>query len=85
MLCATEGYSLCCAGSVNLVLLVRQDSSEKERVMLEILVLPATLPLVTAYVCAVSRLTVSLVQPGSTQKEVPGSPNRPGTERQRGK
>jgi hypothetical protein len=43
------------------------------------------LRLVTAYVCAVSRLTVSLVQPGSTQKEVLGSPNRPEAERQRGK
>ena len=44
MLCATGGYSLCCAGSVGLVLLVRQDFLEKERVMLEILVLLATLP-----------------------------------------
>jgi hypothetical protein len=47
--------------------------------------LPATLPLVTAYVCAVSRLIVSLVQPGSTQKEVLGPPNLPRAERQRGK
>ena len=36
-------------------------------------------------VCAVLRLIVSLVQPGSTQKEVLGSPNLPGAERQRGK
>jgi hypothetical protein len=48
-------------------------------------ILPPTLRLVTASVCAVSRLTVSLVQQGSTQKELLGSPNRPGTERQRGK
>jgi hypothetical protein len=44
-----------------------------------------TLRLVTAYVCAVSRLTVSLAQPGRTQKEVPGSPNQPRAERQKGK
>jgi len=47
-------------------------------------VMPATLPPVTAYVCAASRSMVSLAQPGSTQKEVLGAPNRPEVERQRG-
>ena len=37
--------------------------------------------LVAAYVCAVSRLMVSLAQPGNTQKEVFGSFNLPGVER----
>ena len=44
-----------------------------------------TLRLVTRYVCAASRLMRSLAQPGSTQREVLGAPNRPGTERRRGK
>jgi hypothetical protein len=47
--------------------------------------LPATLPLVTASVCAASRSMVSPAQPGRTQKEVLGAPNRPEIERWRGK
>ena len=35
--------------------------------------------------CAVSRLMISLAQPGNTQKEVFGSFNLPGVERRRGK
>jgi len=40
---------------------------------------------VTASVCAASHLMVSPAQPGSTQKEVLGAPNRPEVERRRGK
>jgi hypothetical protein len=40
--------------------------------------------LVAHRVCAVSRRMISLVQPGSTQKEVFGSPNLPGSEKGRG-
>lgn len=43
-----------------------------------------TLPLVTAYVCAMSRTITSLVQPGRTRKEVLGSAILPDTERFRG-
>lgn len=44
-------------------------------------VIPADLRLVTATVCAVSRLLISLAQPGSAQKEVFGPFNVPGIER----
>jgi len=43
-----------------------------------------TLPLVTAYVCAMSRAITSLAQPGRTWKEVLGSAILPDTERFRG-
>ncbi|MDQ2904495.1 MAG: hypothetical protein M3Y81_13190 [Chloroflexota bacterium] len=43
----------------------------------------STVHLVAHPVCAVSRLMVSLVQPGSTRKEGLGSPNLPGAEKQR--
>ena len=45
----------------------------------------STLRLMTAYVCASSRLMVSPVHLGRTQKEVLGAPNRPEIERWRGK
>src|SRR5690348_13549168 len=44
-----------------------------------------TLRLVTAYVCAVSRLMGSPMQSGRTEREVLGAPNRPDIERWRGK
>ncbi len=44
-----------------------------------------TLRPVTAYVCAVSRLMISPVQPGRTEREVLGAPDRPEIERWRGK
>jgi hypothetical protein len=44
-----------------------------------------TLRLITHYVCAVSRLMISPVQPGRTEREVLGAPNRPEIERWRGK
>jgi hypothetical protein len=44
-----------------------------------------TLRFIAASLCAVSRLMVSLVQPGRTQRKVLGSPHQPGAERRRGK
>src|SRR5437867_11087659 len=45
----------------------------------------ATLRPMTSYVCAASRLMISLAQPGRTQREVLGAPNPPEVERWRGK
>ena len=43
--------------------------------------MPTTLRLVTAYVCAISRLMISLAQPGNTQKEGFRSFDLPGVEK----
>ena len=45
---------------------------------------PSLLRLVSASVCAVWRLTISLAQPGTTQKEVVGSLDLPRPEKEQG-
>jgi len=57
----------------------------KNEAKLVLLEMPPTMRFVAAYVCAVSRLMISLAQPGTTQREVVGAPNRPEVERWRGK